>query len=108
MSRPISPLSIELEHILSTLGENIKLARLRRKLSTTLLAERAGMTRNTLHKIEAGDRSVTMGAYANILFCLNLEQDLLLICKDDPLGRTLQDANLNHTRERVAKKKKHD
>lgn len=108
MSHHISPLSIELEHILSTLGENIKLARLRRKLSTTLLAERAGMTRNTLHKIEAGDRSVTMGSYANVLFCLNLEQDLLLICKDDPLGRTIQDANLNHTKERVAKKKKHD
>ena len=108
MSSHIPPLSIELEHILSTLGENIKLARLRRKLSMTLLAERAGMTRNTLHKIETGDRSVTMGSYANVLFCLNLEQDLLLICKDDPLGRTLQDANLNHTKERVAKKKKHD
>ena len=108
MPRHIPPLSIELENILSILGENIRLARLRRKLSTTLLAERAGMTRHTLHKIEAGDRSVTMGAYASVLFCLNLEQDLLLICKDDPLGRILQDANLNHTKERVAKKKKHD
>jgi transcriptional regulator with XRE-family HTH domain len=83
-----------LDGILKELGENIRFARLRRKISTTMLAERAGMTRNTLRAIERGDSGVTLGAYANVLFCLGLEKDLLLIGKDDPLGRKLQDAGL--------------
>lgn len=83
-----------LDGILKELGENIRFARLRRKVSMTMLAERAGMTRNTLRAIERGDSGVTLGAYANVLFSLGLEKDLLLIGKDDSLGRKLQDAEL--------------
>lgn len=83
-----------LDDILKELGENIRFARLRRKVSMTMLAERAGMTRNTLRAIERGDSGVTLGAYANVLFSLGLEKDLLLIGKDDSLGRKLQDAEL--------------
>lgn len=106
MPRKTAPLSPTLEDILKALGEHIKLARLRRKITTTMLAERAGMGRVTLRKIENGDSGVTLGAYASVLFCLGLEKDLLLIGKDDPLGRRLQDAGLTYTKERVAKRKK--
>jgi transcriptional regulator with XRE-family HTH domain len=105
MSRKTAPLSSALEDILKALGENIKLARLRRKITTTMLAERAGMGRVTLRKVENGDSGATLGAYASVLFCLGLEKDLLLIGKDDPLGRRLQDAALTPTKERVAKRK---
>ncbi len=83
-----------LTRLLSGLGENIRLARLRRRFSASLLAERAGIARNTLRAIEHGNTGVALGAYANVLFCLGLQNDLTLIAKDDELGRKLQDANL--------------
>lgn len=76
------------------MGENIRLARLRRNLSAELVAERAGMTRTTLRAIENGEAGVTLGAYANVLHCLGLENDLKQIAVDDELGRKLQDLNL--------------
>jgi transcriptional regulator with XRE-family HTH domain len=104
MPRKTAPVSPGVKEILETLGANIHLARMRRKLSTTMLAERAGMTRNTLRSVERGDSGVTIGAYASVLFCLGLEKDLLLIGKDDPLGRKLQDAGLTHTKKRVSER----
>ncbi len=62
------------------------------------------MTRVTLRKIEDGDGGVTMGAYAMVLFCLSLEKDLLLLARDDVLGRKLQDIGLITPKRRVAKK----
>ena len=83
------------EEILKTMGEQIKLARLRRSLSAELVAERAGISRASLWKVEKGDPSVAMGIYAAVLHALNnLDQDLLLIAKNDELGRQLQDLNL--------------
>lgn len=80
--------------ILSDLGENIKLARLRRKLSAQQIAERAGISRSTLNHIEKGYEGVSIGHYLNVLHVLGLEKDLLLVAKDDVLGRKLQDAGL--------------
>jgi transcriptional regulator with XRE-family HTH domain len=99
-------ISPTLEDILETVGENIKLARLRRRITAAMLAERAGISRVTLRKVENGESSVTMAIYANVLFCLGLEKDLLRLAGDDPLGRRLQDAELTNTTERVAKRKK--
>jgi transcriptional regulator with XRE-family HTH domain len=83
------------EEILTTMGEQIKLARLRRNLSTELVAERAGISRASLWKVEKGDPSVAMGIYAAVLHALNnMDKDLLLIAKDDVLGRELQDMKL--------------
>lgn len=94
MSREKNILLPSLTQLLADLGENIRLARLRRKLPSTMVAERAGIARNTLRAIERGEASVTMGAYANVLLSLGLEKDLKLIASDDELGRKLQDAGL--------------
>lgn len=83
-----------LQRRLTAVGENLRLARLRRKLSATQISERAGITRPTLRAIERGDPSVSFGAYATVLFCLGLEQDLEALAHDDELGRKLQDAGL--------------
>jgi len=106
MARKTAPISTELENILKEIGENIRYARLRRKITAEMLAERAGMTRVTLRRIENGDSGVTIGAYASVLFCLGLEKDLLHIAQGDPLGRKLQDAGLTHTKRRVPKRNK--
>lgn len=94
MGRKSNVLLPQLLRLLMIVGENIRLARLRRKLSAQIIAERAGISRNTLRAIERGDPKVAFGAYVNVLFCLRLEQDLLFIAKDDELGRKLQDAGL--------------
>jgi transcriptional regulator with XRE-family HTH domain len=83
-----------LQRLLAEVGENIHLARLRRKLSAEMLAERAGITRNTLRAIENGEASVAFGSYATVLLCLGLEKDLKFIAHDDELGRKLQDLGL--------------
>lgn len=83
------------ENILKTMGEQIKMARLRRKLSATLVAERAGVSRSTLWKVENGNPSVAVGIYAAVLHALNnMDKDLLKIAGDDELGRKLQDMDL--------------
>lgn len=90
--------------ILAELGVNIKLARLRRKISAQQVAERANISRATLWQIERGAPSVGMGTYCEVLFVLGLERDLLLVAADDVLGRKLQDAELT-TGKRAPKRK---
>ena len=88
----VSPKTAE---ILEQMGEQIKLARLRRRLSTELIAERAGISRATLWNVEKGSPSVAIGIYAAVLHALgNMDNDFLLVAKDDELGRTLQDLEL--------------
>lgn len=82
-------------HILDEVGENIKLARLRRKFSSQQVAERANISRPTLIAIEKGKPTVSIGSYLLVLQVLGLEKDLLLVAKDDELGRKLQDASIN-------------
>lgn len=92
------------QEILTQMGEQIRLARLRRKLSVELVAERAGISRATLWAVEKGSPSVAMGIYAAVLHALNnMDKDLLYIAKDDELGRKLQDLDLP-TRKRAPKR----
>ena len=75
-------------------GENIKLARKRRKLTAVQVAERADIARTTLYQIEKGNPSVAIGAYFNVLRVLGLQDDFLKLGADDELGRKLQDLEL--------------
>ncbi len=82
------------QKILEKVGENIKLARKRRNLTTILVSERAGIDRSTLVRIEKGDSRVSLGAYFNVLRVLRLQDDFLKIATDDEFGRRLQDLKL--------------
>jgi transcriptional regulator with XRE-family HTH domain len=82
------------QKVFDGIGENIKLARKRRKLTAEQVSQRAGIHRATLYRVEKGDPSVAMGIYFNVLKVLNLESDFSKIASNDTLGRKLQDLNL--------------
>lgn len=93
------------EDILRTMGEQIKLARLRRDLSAELVAERAGISRTSLWKVESGSPAVAIGIYAAVLHALGgMDSELLLVAKDDEMGRQMQDLKLM-TRKRATRRK---
>jgi transcriptional regulator with XRE-family HTH domain len=80
--------------ILAEMGERFRLARLRRKLSNAAVAQRAGISRSTLYKVEAGDPGTTLGSYIRVLAALGLEKDFQGLAADDKVGRKLQDLAL--------------
>jgi len=82
------------QRIMEQVGEQFKLARLRRKLSMEQVAERANISRSTLWNIEKGDPGVAIGNYYQVLTALGLEKDMSLLASDDELGRKIQDAEL--------------
>lgn len=83
-----------LDSRLKGLGARLRDARVRRKISAESLAARAGVTRQTLHKVERGAPSVAMGIYARVMFALQLDHDIDSLALDDELGRRLQDLGL--------------
>jgi transcriptional regulator with XRE-family HTH domain len=89
--------------ILNGLGENLRLARLRRRLSAAKVAERAGISRNTLHLLEKGGSSTSIAVLFQVLLVLGLESDFSKLAADDELGRRLVDAQLKQPRSRVPK-----
>ena len=95
MSKKGATVLPQTQTILTQMGEQIKMARLRRNLSVELVSERAGISRATLWNVEKGSPSVAIGIYAAVLHALNnMDNDLLLIAKDDEFGRKLQDLEL--------------
>ena len=98
ITRTKPPLLPRLSRLLQGYGENLKLARLRRRCSAEMVAQRAGITRKTLSKVEKGDSAVALGIYARVMQVLRLEEDLAKLAVDDPLGRKLQDTDLSPKR----------
>ena len=88
---------------LQIVGEQIRLARLRRDLSIVQIAERAMCTELTVMRVEKGTPTVSMGIYLRVLFALGLDESILYLAKDDEMGRTLQDLDLKH-RQRASRK----
>jgi len=95
MGKTTPSLVPRLSRLLEGLGAHLKLARLRRKYSAEIVAQRSGITRRTLSKVEQGDPAVALGVYARVMQVLRLEDDLALLAKDDELGRKLQDAGIS-------------
>ncbi len=94
MPRTIPSLFPKLSRLLAQVGANLKQARLRRSYSAEIVAERSGITRRTLQRVEQGDPAVALGIYARVLQALGLVEDLAALARDDALGRRLQDLDL--------------
>lgn len=94
----------KLEQKMAIVGEQIKMARLRRNLSMAQVAERATCSEVTLNKVEKGLSTVSMGIYLRVLYALQLDDDILLLAKDDKLGKDLQDMQLKNRRRASPKK----
>ena len=93
----------KLEQKMKLVGEQIRLARLRRDLSVAQVADRATCSPLTVSRIEKGAPTVAIGIYLRVLYALQLDDDILFLAKDDTLGRALQDMNLPQ-RERASRK----
>ena len=93
----------KLEQKMQIVGEQIKLARLRRNLSVAQIAERATCSPLTVSRIENGAPTVAIGIYLRVLYALQLDDDILLLAKEDIVGRAVQDLNLKK-RLRASKK----
>lgn len=90
----------ETERNLALMGEQIKLARIRRKYPVQIVADRAGISRATLWKVEKGDPGVAIGIYAKVLKAIGLGDDITLLARDDELGHIIQDSELKRKRMR--------
>lgn len=107
MARHFQPLFPQTQRRADALGERLRLARLRRRMSLTELAARVGVTRQTLSRLERGDLSTSLGVLAQVLGVLGLEEDLDALARDDELGQRLQDVRLRRPR-RSSKEKRPD
>lgn len=85
------------QRLLSQLGARLKLARMRRKLSNVVVAQRAGISRTSVYKVEKGDPGATLGTYLRVLAVLGLEGDINALAADDKVGRKLQDLAMEPT-----------
>lgn len=94
MARTTPPLLPRLVRLLAGLGENLRKARRRRAYSAETVAQRAGVTRKTLARVEQGDPAVALGIYLRVLQALGLADDLEAVARDDALGRKLQDLHM--------------
>lgn len=83
---------------LAALGERLRAARLRRKLTQAMVAERVGVTLPTIRKLESGDPSSSLATVIRVLQVLGLAQDIDALAAGDELGRALQDSELKRPR----------
>lgn len=98
MPRNAYPLHPQTQRRAQALGERLRLARMRRRMSLGELAKRVGVARGTLTKLEQGDLTVSLALLARVLTVLGLEEDLDQVARDDELGRRLQDVRMTRPR----------
>lgn len=91
-----SSLPLPVRRVLRKLGTDLREARLRRRISTTVMAARASISRTTLVKIEKGDAGVSLGSYATVMFVLGLTDQLAKVAdvRTDELGLELAEEQL--------------
>jgi len=94
--------AIETEQALKKMGVRIKNARLRRNITAEEIADRAGISKGTLTSIEKGVATVSIGAYASVLYILGMEKDLELVATDEEGKQKFEKMYLKK-RERAAK-----
>ncbi|MCP4395571.1 MAG: helix-turn-helix domain-containing protein [Alphaproteobacteria bacterium] len=87
---------IPMQKAMRKLGKDISDARRRRRITMELMAERAGISRRTLVKIEKGEPTVSMGGYASVIFALGMTDRLkdLMDASYDLTGRELEEEHL--------------
>ena len=95
----------KLEQKMQIVGEQIRLARLRRNFSIAQVAERATCSPLTVSRIEKGVPTVAIGIYHRVLYALQLDDDILLLAKEDAMGKALQDLSLKKRKEHPKKSK---
>ena len=95
----------KLEQKMQIVGEQIRLARLRRNLSIAQIAERATCSPLTVSRIEKGAPTVAIGIYLRVLYALQLDDDILLLAKEDTMGKALQDLSLKKEHPKRNKKR---
>lgn len=90
------PYPVPVKKALKKLGNDIRIARIRRRIPMELMAKRASISRTTLTKLEKGDPSVSFGSYAMVIFILGLISNLanLIEATKDELGLDLEAENL--------------
>ncbi|NQU72056.1 MAG: hypothetical protein HQ514_16000 [Rhodospirillales bacterium] len=96
MKRSASVMPIPVRRVLRKLGQDIRDARLRRRIPTVVMSERASISRTTLNKLENGEPGVSMGIYAMVLFVLGMSERLgdLADVKSDIIGLELDEERL--------------
>ena len=104
--KKVAVIPIPVKKSLEKLGSDIKEARIRRRISKELMAKRAGITRPTLTKIEQGDETTLMGAYAKVLFVLGLNDNLSNIAdiRNDKVGIMIESSSLPKTARAIKNK----
>jgi DNA-binding XRE family transcriptional regulator len=104
-NRKIQGLPLPVQRVLRKLGDDIRDARLRRRISTAMMAERASISRTTLNKVEKGDPGVSLGIYTTVLFALGLSDGVgkLADARTDTLGTQLEE---EHLPQRIRRSKK--
>ena len=97
---------LPVQRALAKLGDDIRTARIRRRIPTALMAERAMITRTTLRKVEKGDAGVSLGIYATVLFLIGMTSRLayLVDIRNDHLGLELDEERLPKRIRRSSKK----
>ena len=90
-SKSLFALPLSVSKTLRVLGDDLRIARIRRRMTVKAMAERAFVSQATVARIEKGDTSVSMGIYASVLFVLGLHEGLgkLAAADRDDVGMAL-------------------